>query len=349
MKIDTSHINLSSSHFFTQTDEVKIETSMSFSNLFKDRLGQYQPQAEEGASVVKAGSMSFQWYEISSSGGLGTISLTDQFMHELNMMRDILDRILDRLKHGGRDCSLELTALDGININSRLGQAAQVVEYERIEKRYFSHFEREDTGFAADGVVTTKDGRSIDFTFGMNLSREFFREDQFEYRETGYYLIDPLIINLDSDIPRLAEAEFSFDLDMDGVEEDLPMLAPGSGFLVLDKNNDGIINDGSELFGPSTGHGFLELSEYDDDQNFWIDEGDEIFDDLTIWESDEEGEMHLTRLKDAGVGAIYLASADTPFDLRDEDNQLQARVKRSGIILNEDGTAGSIQEIDYTA
>ncbi len=30
-----------------------------------------------------------------------------------------------------------------------------------------------------------------------------------------------------------------------------------SGFLAFDKNADGMINDGSELFGPESGNGFL--------------------------------------------------------------------------------------------
>ena len=58
--------------------------------------------------------------------------------------------------------------------------------------------------------------------------------------------------------------------------------------------------------------------------------------------------MQLTRLKDAGIGAIYLASVSSPFDLKDEDNRLQARLKRSGIALNEDGSVSSIQEMDWT-
>jgi hypothetical protein len=43
-------------------------------------------------------------------------------------------------------------------------------------------------------------------------------------------------------------------------KEDISFAAQSSGFLVLDKNADGIINNGSEMFGPSTGSGFIDLS-----------------------------------------------------------------------------------------
>jgi hypothetical protein len=181
----------------------------------------------------------------------------------------------------------------------------------------------------------------------MDLEREFLTEDQFVFQEKGYALIDPLVIHLNATAPRFSETVVSFDLDMNGETDSIPALAPGSGFLCLDKNQDGVVNDGSELFGPSTGNGFGELSRYDQDNNLWIDENDEIFDDLIIWENDEQGEMRLTKIKEAGIGAIYLAGLRTPFELRNEENLLQGKVKKSSVAINEDGSVSSIQEMDW--
>ena len=72
-----------------------------------------------------------------------------------------------------------------------------------------------------------------------------------------------------------------------------------------------------------------------------IYEGDDAFDRLTLWEMDESGER-LTGLKDRGVGAIFLGSPDTPFDLKDSSNQLEGRIARHGVFLREDGTAGTV-------
>ncbi|MCP4118437.1 MAG: hypothetical protein GY737_24180 [Desulfobacteraceae bacterium] len=220
--------------------------------------------------------------------------------------------------------------------------------YQHMDELRATHYEKEQVDFFARGVVNTADGENIDFSFELNLDREYFREDTIVKKESGHYFIDPLVINLNGTLPRLSEAGFSLDLDLDGETEELRALMPGSGFLCLDKNHDGIINDGSELFGPSTGNGFQELIRYDEDQNLWIDENDEIFDELAFWENNGQGEARLTKIKDAGIGAIYLASSDTPFDLVDEENQLQARIKQSGIALNEDGSVSSVQEINWT-
>lgn len=61
-------------------------------------------------------------------------------------------------------------------------------------------------------------------------------------------------------------------MDCDGKQEEISKLNAGCGYLALDKNGDGVINDGNELFGVKTGDGFYELSKYDSDLNGWIDE-----------------------------------------------------------------------------
>ena len=345
MKIDTSFVNLSSTREYTEKKEIKIERESEFSNLFDNRLIQFQPGTVQ---QLQSAEFSIQWFELTTFNDQPAIELSDQFVLEIEKLQQMFDSILEEINRIGRGGRLDLARIDRVNINPRGQPRVGMVEYEYTERQTFLYHETENTNFFADGIVKTKDGRTIDFSFELGLDREFFREDQYEYTRKGYALIDPLVINLDNNAPQLAETYFSFDLDMDGVEEELPALMPGSGLLVFDKNQDGIVNDGSELFGPSTGNGFEELSQYDLDNNFWIDENDAIFDELSIWESDEHGEMHLTRIKEAGIGAIYLVNVDTPFDLRDENNDLDARIKRSGIALNEDGTVSSVQEIDWT-
>ena len=54
------------------------------------------------------------------------------------------------------------------------------------------------------------------------------------------------------------------------------MLGKGSGFLALDKDGNGKIDDGNELFGTKSSDGFGDLREYDSDGSGWIDENDEI-------------------------------------------------------------------------
>lgn len=61
----------------------------------------------------------------------------------------------------------------------------------------------------------------------------------------------------------LTERDFAFDIDLDGHADQIAFVGTGSGFLALDRNGDGEINDGSELFGPESGDGFAELAAYD--------------------------------------------------------------------------------------
>ena len=160
-------------------------------------------------------------------------------------------------------------------------------------------------------------------------------------------MCDPLVINLDTDTASVSDQRIMFDLDADGKMDSIPGLGSKSAFLSLDRNEDGIINNGNELFGTSSGNGFRDLSVYDSDGNGWIDEADEVFDRLTLCVVDENGEQKLYKLKEKGLGAIFLGSVDTEFLLRDHaDNRINAAIRKTGIFLYENGTAGTVQHLD---
>ena len=105
-----------------------------------------------------------------------------------------------------------------------------------------------------------------------------------------------------------------------------------SGFLAIDKNNDGRINDGSELFGTKSGDGFKDLAMYDKDGNGWIDEADDVFNNLKIWTKNADGTDSLIAIGKAGVGAIYLGAASTQFSLNDlETNETNGVIQKTGV------------------
>lgn len=206
--------------------------------------------------------------------------------------------------------------------------------------------ESESTTFATKGIVQTADGRSIDFNMEVSMSRAFMQETNL-LEVKDYIKTDPLMINLDTNIGSVSDQKFFFDLDSDGKEEKISFAGKGSGFLALDKNGDGKINDGSELFGTSSGDGFKDLAEYDEDGNGWIDENDSIFNQLKVWTKDENGNDFLIDLKKADVGAIYLRNADTQFSLKDDENRLNAEIKKTGIYLREStGAVGTLNHVD---
>lgn len=77
----------------------------------------------------------------------------------------------------------------------------------------------------------------------------------------------------------------------DGQQEAPPRLQKGSGFLELDLDGDSTIKTGNELFGPTSGSGFSDLSIHD------MDENDPIFSKLQAWMNASAGQQQLLSLK----------------------------------------------------
>lgn len=204
--------------------------------------------------------------------------------------------------------------------------------------------EHEITRFSAGGIVRTSDGVEIGLDMMMTMERHYSTTETSGFSKEVRFK-DPLLLNFDGSSAQLSDAAFSFDIDADGESEWLGYLAGASGWLALDKNNNGKIDDGSELFGGATGQGFDELAHYDDDKNGFIDAADSVFDDLLIWKKTLQTDLLLS-IDKSEVGAIYTGSESTPFDLKDSENQLVGRVIKSGIYLTEAGQLGSVQQID---
>lgn len=231
--------------------------------------------------------------------------------------------------------------------------AAQVQVQQRgtgavVYSRHERYQETEQMQFQADGVIKTKDGREIAFTTQLAMRRDYVEESSLIIRNAAATKVDPLVINFDGLGAELSQTRFAFDLDADGTDEQIASLRPGSGFLALDRNGDGAINDGSELFGPQTGRGFAELAQFDEDGNNFIDEGDSIYQNLRIWMINEDGSTQLAALGDKQIGAIFLGHATTPFQLKDSANNSLGEVANSGIYIKESGEVGIVQEIHLT-
>jgi hypothetical protein len=81
-----------------------------------------------------------------------------------------------------------------------------------------------------------------------------------------------------------------FDHDANGFAEQTGWVSSDDGLLVFDRNNDGIINDGKELFGDQTilksgtraANGFQALAEWDDNLDGKIDANDSIWSNLRV-------------------------------------------------------------------
>ncbi len=271
-------------------------------------------------------------------------SALEQFHQELiEHLEAFMDRIRDQLTgmRGGRP-----QRLVDLTTGSRPGSL-----WRRQTVTNTTYTETETTSYQAKGTVTTADGRSISFDISMEMSRTFVQTVDSLSDDTDYILTDPLVLKLDDAPDTIDPQTWVFDLDGDGVREEISSLSAGSAFLALDLDENGRIDDGTELFGTRSGNGFLDLSAYDEDGNGWIDENDSVYSRLRLFRPGLAGQAQLMNLKEGDIGAICLAAAATPFSYRDEaTNALQAVVKQTGLYLHEStGAAGIVQQIDFAA
>jgi len=227
-----------------------------------------------------------------------------------------------------------------------MGSMSFMERFQGMEGLQFEHFhmESETVSYQAQGVVNTADGRTINIDISMHMSRQF--TSYMNISGGSAALVDPLVINYGGTAASLMGEKFSFDLTMNGEMDNLAVLSEGSGFLAIDRNGDGKINDGSELFGPTTGCGFSELRKYDTDGNGWIDANDEIFDKLVVWRRDADGNDIVKTLKELGIGAIFLGDISTEFSFTGENNETLGVMRSTSFFIKQCGGAGTLSHID---
>ena len=344
MKIAQSNVNLMSNSSYNKGDFVSVSISSAPRGGFSDSLEtQKQKVACDDLSTSTGdcalGSENYNSLKSSMTKRLNAPadSLEDQLMDIRASLLELILRFMRLL--GGEDMSEDLRQSMN-NLSGMLG-AGNALSVTTVTE---NHFEEEAVTFEGLGTALTEDGRSIDFGVKFSMSSRFVQASGMSISNPTNFL-DPLTITVSGGgMASISDQTFYFDIDCDGKEEKISNLS--TGFLALDKNGDGQINDGSELFGTKSGNGFKDLSAYDKDGNGWIDENDEVYNDLKVWIRNEDGTDSLLSLKKADVGAIYLGSAVTDYGLRDSSFNTAARMRASGIFLKESGGVGFVHQID---
>ncbi|MCB9700492.1 MAG: calcium-binding protein [Myxococcales bacterium] len=127
----------------------------------------------------------------------------------------------------------------------------------------------------------------------------------------------PLVVNLDG-APLRFEAAAAPAFDINATGECLSTDWPTLPWLALDRDGDGVIEDGRELFGSGTrlasgeraAHGFAALAELDSDGDGQITAADPAFAELVLWtdgDGDRRGELReLVPLAEVNLVAIDL-------------------------------------------
>jgi len=166
--------------------------------------------------------------------------------------------------------------------------------------------------------------------------------------------VDPLIFDLNGDGIRTTSLDDStayFDLDGDGFAEKVAWVGDGDGLLTLDRNGDGMVTNGQELFGDRTRlingeyatSGFEALREFDDNNDGKIDAKDNVYSKLKMWQDINHDGLsqseELKSLADLGIVSIDLESTVT--GAIDVMNNIQRRLSS---FMKSDGSTAQVGE-----
>jgi hypothetical protein len=199
--------------------------------------------------------------------------------------------------------------------------------------------------------------------------------------ETGRFILPPGMLDsfLSSEGPDMSNAENNaspiiIDLDGDGIEtlsvssgvffdhdgnqfaENTGWVAPDDGLLIFDRDGNGQIDSGSELFGNNTllkngklaANGYQALQELDENKDGQLNSYDAIWASLRIWQDGnsngrvDEGE--LLSLEEAGVAAIGTGYSTSQY----VDEQGNAH-RQTGSITHIDGSVGQSTDVWFAA
>jgi|GEM_PF-887393 len=159
---------------------------------------------------------------------------------------------------------------------------------------------------------------------------------------------DPIVLDLDGDGVELTDAANAqrFDVFGSGTAVSVAFPTAGDAFLAVDRNANGAIDSGKELFGDQHGaaHGFAELARYDQNLDGMIDVQDAIFEQLLLFgDLDEDGDVRadeFVSLSRAGISAIDLRYEEVARQLSDGN-----RVTQSSRFIRNDGSTGEAADV----
>ncbi len=157
--------------------------------------------------------------------------------------------------------------------------------------------------------VTLADGTKVSVQADLQVSMQA----EVDLRRRGEnQQADPLALDIDRDGKiSLTDVEHgaAFDINGDGRIERSAFVSGQDVFLAMDRNGDGQINSGKELFGDQNGaaNGFIELVKLDENGDGVINEKDSAFGALKGVKLGSDGLLVCSSLADLGVDEIALA------------------------------------------
>ncbi|MDP3514758.1 MAG: calcium-binding protein, partial [Sulfuritalea sp.] len=171
---------------------------------------------------------------------------------------------------------------------------------------------------------------------------------------------DPLILDLDADgletIGVNTTNPILFDHNGDGIQTATGWVKPDDAFLVFDRNGNGGIDDGTELFGDSTdlysggkaADGFAALAQEDSNLDGKVDSLDANWSSLRLWRDlDQDGisqAEELFTLEETGIAALNVAKTENAVVLANGN-----QIADLGGFVRSDGSGGTLGAAEQLA
>ncbi|MDR0777352.1 MAG: putative Ig domain-containing protein [Azonexus sp.] len=213
----------------------------------------------------------------------------------------------------------------------------------------------------ADFLTGEAVGQFIDFARNKHLGSRLYDllhpesdiNDLFNRAKKWVLPRDPIILDLDGDGLETVglDANVYFDHDGDGVLTKTGWVGKDDALLVWDRNANGKIDTGAELFGDFTQmpngalapNGFAALAALDANGDGILDANDPAFAELKLWrDANQNGltdEGELISLADAGIVSLNLANV-----LKNQNLANGNQLAREGSFTRTDGSTGSMGE-----
>ena len=177
-------------------------------------------------------------------------------------------------------------------------------------------------------------------------------------RTTAQSHQSPLALDLDGDGVETTTVESGvyFDHDDNGFAEKSGWVGKDDGLLVRDVNNNGKIDNGTELFGNNSvlssgekaANGFEALADLDSNNDGVFNSSDTAWNQVKVWkDANQNGEVdsgELLTLAQAGVSGINLE-----YDNATTTDENGNEHKQTGTFIKTDGTTGSVHDVWFDA
>ncbi|MEB0011472.1 calcium-binding protein [Glaciimonas sp. Cout2] len=216
--------------------------------------------------------------------------------------------------------------------------------------------------FGAGAATAYLVDQAIDWANKQNLGGKLYDALHPDEAARGYfnrsrtYRYDPLVLDLDGDGIETVGSKNNiyFDNNNDGIKTATGWVGADDGLLVMDRNGNGVIDNGTELFGNSTqldnGHtasdGFGALADLDSNHDGKIDKNDANWNQLKVWHDlNQDGisqANELFTLDQLGIASLNVNKKSHNQTLAN-GNQLADQ----GTYTKTDGSTGNMGDVNF--